>query len=315
MTEPEPPRTGYRPHAPVPQPRRTEVADGVFACTPPGDGGCPGNAGLISGPDGVTLIDTVAAGSRALALAASAEALRAGPVRAVVNTHHHGGHVLGNAAFPGATVIAHALARSEMAETGPAPTQWPDAERGDVRVVLPSVTFDERLTLYSGERRIELVFCGPAHTTNDVVAWLPDDGVLFTGDVALSGVTPCMLTGSVEGALRAVATLRGFGARTVVCGHGPVCGPEVFDETEAYLRWIQVIAMEGWQQGLTPLETAREAGLGDFGRLLDAGRIVGNLHRAYAELDGGALGRPLELPPVFAEMAQYTRDTRPAYLA
>ncbi|MGW0737725.1 MBL fold metallo-hydrolase [Streptomyces sp. NPDC002851] len=301
---------------PEPRPRTTEIADGVFAYTQSGDGWCLNNAGIITGPDGGTVIDTVATESRSLALRASAESLCAGPVRAVVNTHHHGAHTFGNAAFPGATVIAHSLARSEMAETGLALTKlWPSVEWGDIRLALPSVTFDERLTLHSGGRRIELVFCGPAHTTNDVVAWLPDDGVLFTGDVALSGATPCTLMGSVEGALRAVATLRAFGARTIVCGYGPVCGPEVFDKTEAYLRWIQIIAMEGWQQGLTPLQTAKEAGLGDFGHLVDAERIVGNLHRAYAELDGGALGRTLELPPVFAEMAEYNGGDLPAYLA
>ncbi|WP_078963953.1 MBL fold metallo-hydrolase [Streptomyces durhamensis] len=316
MTKPELLRTGHRRHSPVPQACGTEIADGVFACTPPGEGWCLNNAGLITGPEGVTAIDTVATAPRSLALRAFTEALRAGPVRAVVNTHHHGGHTFGNALFPGATVIAHSLARSEMAESGLALTQlWPDAEWGEIRLVLPSVVFDERLTLYSGDRRIELVFCGPAHTTNDVVAWLPDDGVLFTGDVALSGATPCTLAGSVEGALRAVATLRAFGARTIVCGRGPVCGPEVLDETEAYLRWVQIIAMEGWQQGLTPMETAREAGAGDFGHLLDPERTVGNLHRAYAELDGGALGRPLELPPVFAEMAEHNGGVLPACLA
>ncbi|WP_326618765.1 MBL fold metallo-hydrolase [Streptomyces decoyicus] len=297
MTEPEPLCTGHRRHPPASQqPRTTEIADGVFAYTPAADGRWMNNAGIITGPDGVTVIDTVATESRSLALRASAESLRAGPVRAVVNTHHHGSHTYGNCAFPGATVIAHSLTRSEMAESGLALTElWPDVDWGDVRLVLPSVTFDERLTLYSGDRRIELVFCGPAHTTNDVVAWLPDDGVLFTGDVVLSGATPCTLMGSVEGALRAIARLRAFGARTIVCGRGPVCGPEVFDETEAYLRWIQIIAMEGWQQGLTALETAKEAGLGSFDHLTGAERIVGNLHRAYAELDGGALGRRLEL--------------------
>lgn len=317
MTEPDPSRTGRRRHLPAPYtPRTTEIADGVYAYLPSGDGWCPNNAGVITGPDGVTVIDTVATQARARDLRAFVEALGAGPVRAVVNTHHHGGHTFGNAAFPGATVIAHALTRSEMAETGLALTRlWPDAEWGQVHLVLPSVTFDESLTLYRGDRRIELLYCGPAHTTNDVVAWLPEDRVLFTGDVVLSGATPCTVTGSVEGMLRAVARLRTFGARTVVCGRGPIRGTEVFDETEAYLRWIQVVAMEGWQQGLTPLQTAQEAAPGPFGHLNDAERLVGNLHRAYAELDGGALGRPLELHRVFKETAWYHHGGDPAYLA
>ncbi|GAA3153154.1 MBL fold metallo-hydrolase [Streptomyces rectiviolaceus] len=309
MTEPDLFRAGHHLRV-LRQPRTTEIADGVFAHISPDDGWCQNNAGIITGPEGVTVIDTVATEARTPALRASVESLRAGPVRKVVNTHHHGGQTYGNGAFPEATVIAHSLTRSEMAETGPPLTElWPDADRDEVGLVLPSVTFDEGLTLYSGDRRIELVFCGPAHSTNDVVVWLPEDRVLFTGDVVLAGATPCTVMGSVEGALAAIRTLRAFGARTVVCGRGPVRGTEVFAETEAYLRWIQIVAMEGWQQGLTPLETAKKAGAGPFRRLTGAERIVGNLHRAYAELDGGALGRPLELPQVFREMAEFNHGS------
>ncbi|WP_371524631.1 MBL fold metallo-hydrolase [Streptomyces sp. NBC_01283] len=311
MTEPDLLRAGHHLRV-LRQSRTTGNADGVFAYIPPDEGWCQNNAGIITGPEGVTVIDTVATEARTQALRASMEALRAGPVRKVVSTHHHGGPISRNGAFPEATVIAHSLTRSEMAETEPAPTElWPGAGRGDVRPVLPSVTFDERLTLYSGERRIELVFCGPAHTTNDVVVWLPGDRVLFTGDVVLAGAAPCTVMGSVEGALAAIRTLRAFGARTVVCGRGPIRGAKVFDETEAYLRWIQIVAMEGWQQGLTPLETARRTGTGRFCHLTRAERIVGNLHRAYAELEGGALGRPLELPQIFREMAEFNHMASP----
>ncbi|MEV0125256.1 MBL fold metallo-hydrolase [Streptomyces sp. NPDC050703] len=281
MTEPNQLRPGHRPRAPR-QPRTTEIADGVFACVPSDDGRCPANAGIITGPEGVTVIDAVATAARARAVRAAVESLRAGPVRRIVHTHHHGGRTHGDGGtFPGATVIAHALTRSEMAGAGPRPA-------------LPSVTFDERLTLHSGDRSVELVFCGPAHTTNDVVVWLPGDRVLFTGDVVLAGTAPCTLMGSVEGALRAVGTLRALGARTVVCGRGPIRDARVLDETESYLRWVQVVAMRGWQRGLTPSEMAGEALAGPFGHPGRAERLVGNLRRAYAELDGGPLGRPLE---------------------
>ncbi|GHH24688.1 MBL fold metallo-hydrolase [Streptomyces rubradiris] len=316
MTQPNLSRTGRcRLSAPF-EPRTTEIADGVYAYTSAGDGRCPSNAGVITGPDGVTIVDTVAPRARAQDLRAFVDDLGAGPVRVVVNTHHHVDHTLGNAVFPGAAVVAHVLARSEMAESALALARlWPGGERDEVRLVPPSVTFDERLTLYSGDRRVELVYCGPAHTTNDVVAWLPEDRVLFTGDIVLSGVTPCTVTGSVEGTLRAVARLRAFGARTVVCGRGPLRGSDVFDETEAYLRWVQAVAMEGWRRGLTPLQTAEEAAPGPFGHLNAPERLVGNLYRAFAELDGGALGRSLELPRVFEETARFREGAGPACLA
>ncbi|WP_240139714.1 MBL fold metallo-hydrolase [Streptomyces sp. MUM 178J] len=260
-------------------PHLTGLADGVFAYTEPNRGGTPYSAGVVAGPDGVTVIDAAVPEARARMLAGAVEALDAGPVRTVVATHDCGGHPFGSAAFPGAAVIAHTLARAGR----------------DTGAALPSVTFDDRLTVHCGERRIELLYCGPAHTAHDVAAWLPGDRLLFAGGVVSHGTAPSAVLGSVEGMLRAVGTLRGLGARTVVCGHGRVCGPEAFDETEAYLRWIQSVALKGWSQDLTPLQAARAADPGDFGRLA-AGpeRIVGNLRRAYAELDGEVLGEPLD---------------------
>jgi cyclase len=224
-----------------------------------------------------------------------------------VNTHHHGDHVFGNAQFvPGATIVAHELMRTEMAEAGLGLRYlWPDVDWGDTPIVLPQLTFQDSITIHAGEVRIELLHVGPAHTTNDVVAWLPDRGVLFAGDVVMSGATPFCLMGSIEGSLRAIETLAKLGPETVVAGHGPVAGPEVFDRMSAYLRWIQELAADGARAGRTALETAHTAELGDFGRLLDSERLVGNLHRAYAELGIQALGAPIDVLLAFKEMVDY----------
>ena len=64
-------------------------------------------------------------------------------------------------------------------------------------------------------------------------------------------------------------------------------------------------ARAGKAAGLTPLQTARETDLGRYRKLLDAERIVGNLHRAYADLDGGPPGRPIDVLAAFADMVGY----------
>jgi cyclase len=298
-------------------PALTEIAAGVHAYVQPDGGWCVNNAGVLVGADGVVVIDTVATRSRAQRLRDTVEGLGAGPVHTVVNTHSHGDHTFGNGVFgPSATVVAHTLARAEMADAGLGLTAlWPDVDWGDIRLRLPVVTFDDRLTLHVGERRVELVHVGPAHTTNDVVAWLPDDRVLFAGDVVLSGCTPFHLMGSVRGTLRALARLRALGPDVVVCGHGALCGAEVFDRTESYLHRVQELARDGVRGGLTPLEVAREVDLAEFGELLDGERIVGNLHRAYAELRGDPLGAPLNVAAVFAEMVRFNGGRPPTCLA
>jgi cyclase len=263
------------------------------------------------------VIDTLATERRANRLRQSVERLHPGPGRVLVNTHHHGDHTFGNHVFgPSASIVAHELARAEMASTGLALTElWPQVEWGHVEVTLPTVTFRERLSLYVGDREVELIHVGPAHTTNDVVVWLSTDRVLFAGDVVLGGSTPFNLMGSIRGALSALDRLDRLGAGTVVCGHGPVSGPEVLNETRAYLRWIQALAAEGATRGLTPLQVAREAGLGEFGHLLDPERIVGNLHRAYDEIAGGVSGRPLDVAAAFGEMVEYNGGRVPTCLA
>ena len=295
------------------------LGEGLHAFLQPPGSWCLSNAGVIAGPGGLTLVDTAATRARAEALRAAAEGLRRGPVQTVVNTHSHGDHVFGNCVFaPPAAIVAHELTGPEMMATGTALQQlWPDVEWGDLVLRPPTITFGRSLTLLLGDRPVELHHVGPAHSTNDTVVWVPDAQVLFAGDVALPGCTPFGLMGSVRGSLEALERLRGFGARTVVGGHGRISGPEVFDTTEHYLRRILDLAAEGIAERLTPLQVAARHGAGEFAGLIDPERLVGNLHRAFLELERPdlPLGAEIDVPGVFAEMVQFNDGRVPTCLA
>ncbi|UGT63384.1 MBL fold metallo-hydrolase [Nocardia asteroides] len=296
----------------------TELGEGIYAYTQQRGGWCVSNAGVVAGPAGAVVIDTLATERRTRALVSFVDRLGVGPARTIVNTHHHGDHNFGNHLFgPAAVVVGHDNIRREMVETGLALTEiWPAVDWGDVRVTLPGITFTSELTLYAGDLRIVLIHLGPAaHTTNDVVAWLPEQRVLFAGDLVMSGAAPFCLMGSVSGSLIAMRRLAGLGARTVVSGHGPVTGPEIFGRTIGYLEWIQRLAAEGRALGLTPLHVALDSDPGEFAELVDEERVVGNLHRAYAELDGAEPGAPLDVPAIFGEMVGYNGGELPTCLA
>ncbi|WP_433547500.1 MBL fold metallo-hydrolase [Streptomyces sp. CA-294286] len=292
--------------APIPS-SLTRLADGVHAYLQPDGGWCLNNAGLVVGPDRTVLVDTAATETRARALRSAVRAVDPAGPDYVVNTHFHGDHVFGNGLFtPHATVISHAGTREETAEAGPGLRRlWPDVEWGDPPEALASLTFRDRLTVHTGGPRVELLHVGPAHTANDVIVWVPDASVLFTGDVVWSGVTPFVLMGSISGSLLALDRMRALGPRTVVPGHGPVGGRELLDATEGYLRFLQRTAERGVRDGLTPLEAAGKADLGPYGSWLDPERLVGNLHRAYAEAGGGRPGERLDVAGPFAEMCAY----------
>lgn len=277
----------------------SEVSDGVFAYVQPDGGWCLNNAGIVVSAGHSALVDTVATESRARRLRAAALDLSPEPPRMVINTHFHGDHTFGNFVFPEAVVVGHERCRIEMLEAGLLLTGlWPDVKWGFIELVPPSLTYHESLTIHIGSIQAELVHIGPAHTSNDTVVWLPEQRVLFTGDLVMVGVTPFCPMGSVAGSLAALERLRGFGARTIVPGHGPVSGPEVFDQAGLYLRWLQELATQGVAAGLSPLETARAAGVGPAGRLLDPERLVPNLHRAFAEERGLPPAVPLEFPRI-----------------
>lgn len=291
----------------VDEARTEEIADGVFAYVQPEGGWCVSNSGVVSGSERSVVVDTAATVQRAERLRAEAERI-AGTRRAtVVNTHMHGDHTFGNCVFaPESTFVSHDNARRDMARADLGLTRlWPDVKWGDVRVTLPQITFSDRLRLHTGDTAVELMHLGPAHTTGDIVAWLPEQKVLFCGDIVMNGATPFCLMGSVEGSLRAIRRLKELGPETVVPGHGPVCGPEVLDDCARYLLWVQRLAEDALSQGTGPLEAARSTGLGEWAGLLDSERIVPNLARACAEARGGALGEPLDEMAAFAQMLEF----------
>lgn len=281
-----------------------EVAPGIHAYVQPDGGWCLSNAGLITDGGEAVLIDTAATERRARHLYAAVTAAAGTAPRTVVNTHFHGDHTFGNFLFrPEATVIAHEAGRTEAATAALGLCGlWPEVGWGSIRLTLPTLTYRRSLTLHVGRLRIELFHPGPAHTTGDTVVWVPEHRVLFTGDIAMHGATPFCLMGSVAGSLRTIERLRRLDPRTVVTGHGRVSGPRVLDETAAYLRWVRRLAVDGVRRGRGPLAVAREADLGGFAALLDPERLVGNLHRAYAEVRGEPLGAALDVLSIFQEM-------------
>jgi cyclase len=177
---------------------------------------------------------------------------------------------------------------------------------GELTISPPTLTFDDHIELWVDDLGAEVRHIGtPAHTTGDAVVWLPEHRVLFAGDLVFNGGTPFVLMGSVAGSLTAIERLRAYEATTIVPGHGAVCDPRHLDAVEGYLTFVQRLAAAGKAAGVPPLQAALEADLADYAEWLDAERLVGNLHRAYAELDGQPLGAPIDIVSAFIDMITY----------
>ncbi|MFJ9339556.1 MBL fold metallo-hydrolase [Streptomyces sp. NPDC101733] len=295
----------------VEAPYVVQPAPGVYAYVQPDGGWCLNNAGFVSDGGRTLLVDTAATERRALALREAVVAAGAPLPRTVVNTHHHGDHTYGNTVFaPEAVIIGHEAARAEQLAAGhQLELIWPGTDFGTIEITAPDLTYSERLTLHVGETEVRVLHPGVAHTTGDSLVWLPESRVLFTGDLVFAGGTPFLAMGSLSGSLRALELLRSLDAETVVPGHGPLTDPSAYDSTERYLRRVDELAREGWDEGLPPLEVARRADLGEFAAWRESERLVANVHRAYAELAGAAEGAPLDILAVLRDMTAMNGGT------
>lgn len=290
-------------------PRVEEVAPGVYAYIQPDGTWWINNTGFVAGSGSVLSIDTCATERRTRRYLDAVSSTTGGRrPSTVVNTHHHGDHTNGNCLLPGATIVGHRRCREEIVKAGIfrpdglfEPVEW-----GEISAAPPAVVMDERLDVWVDDLLVELHHFGTAaHTTNDVVAWIPEHRVLFTGDLLFNGGTPFVLMGSVAGALVALDRLVEFDAAVVVPGHGPPGTIEMVDVVGEYLRFVQDTAAGAVAAGISPLEAARQADLGPFAALTDSERLVGNLHRAVAECRGARPGADIDLVPAFTDMLAY----------
>ena len=289
-----------------------EVSEDVFAYIQPDGTWWINNTGFVVAPDGVVAVDTCSTERRTRAFLDAVAGITSAPLRVLVNTHHHGDHTHGNYLTHPATIVGHDRCREMILASGlpsfagvfegpGGPPEW-----GDIELAPPMLTFEDHVHLYAGEIKTELHYIGtPAHTTNDVVAWLPERKVLFAGDLVFNGGTPFVMMGSVSGSLQAVERLRRFDAEVIVPGHGGVCDPSILDQLVRYYEFVQRTAAEADRAGLSPLEAARALDLGEFAELSDSERIVGNLHRALYERRGGDPGDRIDLAAAIADMIAY----------
>ncbi|MGE0599653.1 MAG: MBL fold metallo-hydrolase [Dehalococcoidia bacterium] len=293
-------------HAEIPAPAIEEVSKGIYAYIQLDGSWFLNNAGCIVGEKTATVVDSTGTEARARAWHAAIRQVTQNPVSALINTHSHGDHTYGNFMFADSAIIASERCRREIIASGNSShALFPMIDFGNCPVTPPTVTFEDTLAVYVDDLRIELMFVGPAHTTNDIVAWIPDRKLLFTGDVIFNGGTPFALAGSIGGWLQALERIEALGAETIVPGHGAVTGPGAIQDVRDYLLFIQETAKRGMDAGTPPLELARSLDLGKFEPLHDKERLVPNLHRAYSELRGERWGAALDFRMMFSEMLEY----------
>jgi cyclase len=291
-------------------PRLEDLGGGLYAYIQPDGSWMINNTGFLVAAGGVVAVDSCSTERRTRAFLDTVRAVSDAPVHTLLNTHSHPDHTAGNGWFPGATIIAQERTRADLLAARNAPPLhgiFEPIDEGELPPAPPFLTYTDGITLWVDDLRCEVRYVGtPAHTTNDSILWVPDRSVLYAGDLLFSGGTPFLLSGSIAGAIDVLTdVITPLGARTIVPGHGPVCDADTIGTTLGYLRFVQDLARDGVGAGLSPLEAAREADLGEYGAWSEPERIVGNLHRAYAEVHGAPPGAPIDIVAAFRDMVAY----------
>jgi cyclase len=290
------------------------------------------NSGLITDGGESLLIDTLfdlrctremLAGFRAATNAAKR-------IGTLVNTHSNGDHTFGNQLVNGAEIVASRACAEEMRQRPPEQLaammrHWQNLGPGaaffhevmgtrfdfdGIALTLPTRTFERALSLKVGGKEVRLVEVGPAHTGGDVIAYVPQDRTIFTGDILFVGGHPVLWAGPVGNWIKACELILGWDVEIVVPGHGPITDKTGVRAMKQYLEYIRDEAKRRFDAGMGYEEAARDISLKPFADWTDPERILVNVHALYREF------RQDKTPPdamaLFAAMGRYHAEQKRA---
>ncbi|NKY54751.1 MBL fold metallo-hydrolase [Nocardia flavorosea] len=221
------------------------------------------NNSIIVG-DGIALVDTPHRPSDAIAWRKTVD--RFGKTRYVVNTDHHPDHTIGNY-WMGGEVVSHRGTRRRLlhdapdhdylarlfARIDPAAVALLD----EYRVRVPDIVFTDQLDLHLGDIALELTF-QPGHTANSLIAYLPEDGVVFTGDIVCEAGLPSFQDCRVADWFDAIDKVAGYDFEFLVPGHGEVAGREVLARYREWGREVVGEVAEAIRRGADSEQAAAE---------------------------------------------------------
>jgi glyoxylase-like metal-dependent hydrolase (beta-lactamase superfamily II) len=248
-----------------------QLAPGVYAIMGDTGRGSEGraNAGFIDTPEGVVAIDAGGSPREGERLLRTIRRITPRPVRWLVLTHHHPDHHFGAVAFrrAGAKVVAHPDRRTLAGEAGDSALQasWTAvvgraAMRGFTFANRPDRSVERADTLRPGGRTVVIESVGAAHTPGDLLVWLPDDRVLFAGDVLIEDGVTMIVDGSTPVLLRTLDRIERRDARVLVPGHGaiPPAPKPLVDSTRAYAQALRAEMRTAVERGI-PMQRAMAA--------------------------------------------------------
>ncbi|MFP6655999.1 MAG: MBL fold metallo-hydrolase, partial [Myxococcota bacterium] len=256
-----------------------------------------------------------------------AEPVAAASFGTLVNTHSNGDHCNGNELVEAGEIVASSACAEEMKRESAAgmaamlknadPTDEAGAfflecfgsfEFNGITSTLPTLTFDDRLTRTVGDKQVELINVGPAHTGGDVLVYVPSDRTVFTGDILFIEGHPIIWAGPTQNWIDACQLIIDLDVETVVPGHGPITDKRGAAAVKDYLEYISAQARTRFDAGMDAFEAAQDIALTDYASWGDAERIAVNVATLYREFSGS--DEPANVGALFAQMATLAKGRK-----
>jgi cyclase len=293
-----------------------DLGNGAFAYLQPSGTWGFSNAGLLIDGDRSLLVDTLfdeRLTAEMFKTMQDATGFGADRIGVVVNTHSNGDHTFGNRLARNAVVVASEAAAREMREEGnpqrlAALMKNADAmgevgaffkkifgtfDFAGVTMRLPDRTFTGEHELKVGDKQVRLIQVGPAHTAGDVIAYVPANRVVYTGDILFVDGTPIAWAGPVRNWITACDRIVALDADVIVPGHGPITDKAGVKRMQDYLVLVDRETRRRHAAGMTSWEAARDIALGEFGSWEDAGRLAVTVDTIYREINADTSERDL----------------------
>jgi cyclase len=251
------------------------------------------NFGVVVGPKSLLAIDAGGGPQHARNFIAACKPFNK-PFDRVIITHEHPDHSTGLPVFPeGIEVVSQEETRVQMGKLSTVtPAFWKTNPAWGLptdvhRVVMPNVTFKDRMSVYYGDTQVDFIWPGRAHTSGDALIVLPKEGIIFMGDIAFFEVTPLNGSGFVADWIKVCdGIINDASIKIVVPGHGPVGGKRELQEMRDYLALLLREGRKKYDAGVSAGRAAAELDLGKYAKWTDANRVANNMARLYSEFKG-----------------------------
>ena len=302
----------------------SDLGNNIYCYLQPDGGWGWSNAGLIADGDESLIVDTLFDEDLTLEMLdsmKSAEPKGMKNIRALINSHSNGDHCNGNNCVDTDEVISSEATLEEMSHESPemmAALLKQAPEMGTlgkyflecfgsfnfegVTKRLPNTTFTGQTQRQVGDKIVELIEVGPAHTNGDVLVHVPSDKVVFTGDILFIEGHPILWAGPVKNWINACDRIISMEVDFVVPGHGPVTDNRGVKAVRDYLAYIDTESRERFESGMSALEAAKEIDLDLFSTWGDGERIAVNVNSLYREYKGEEKREEITL--LFQQMAE-----------